>query len=163
VIYIIGAAGDVTHPVKIGYSESDVARRLDTIQQANWVRLAILALLPGTRAEEYDLHRRFFPSHIRGEWFHRSADVNAFLIECGCPPIVARDVNPLREGVTGNRFQTLHYWASDNERAACCAYPPMVRKTRDLATFKAEPNRCASCAAALLKAKGTEPETKEIA
>lgn len=56
--------------VKIGWSMNP-NRRLAEVGQGHPYGLAIVALLPGGRAVEFALHRRFKEYRLGGEWFSR--------------------------------------------------------------------------------------------
>jgi predicted GIY-YIG superfamily endonuclease len=56
--------------VKIGLS-NDPERRLRQLQTGNLRELRLRHVVPGTRGTENDLHVRFAPARIRGEWFGR--------------------------------------------------------------------------------------------
>lgn len=55
--------------VKIGYTESDVSRRLGDLQVGNPLRLGIAWEIPGDRVLEKQLHRYFGIFRVSGEWF----------------------------------------------------------------------------------------------
>jgi hypothetical protein len=79
-VYFIGC-GDY---VKIGFSRKpDV--RIDTLSTANPVNVAVLAVFPGSRAHEAQIHHRFEEFRHRGEWFRRSAPIED-VIANGLPP-----------------------------------------------------------------------------
>ena len=59
--------------VKIG-TALDIARRLGELRYGV-PDLVLLAHVPGGRAEEAELHRRFAPLRVAGEWFRLEADL----------------------------------------------------------------------------------------
>jgi hypothetical protein len=67
VIYFI-QQGD-SGPIKIGYTETDVCRRVAQLQTGNAEPLRCLAVMEGTEEEEQALHGKFDDNRIRGEWF----------------------------------------------------------------------------------------------
>lgn len=67
-IYFIQESGD--GPVKIGFSRRP-ERRPHELQTGNPRELVLRHVVPGDRAMESQLHRRFEPARIRGEWFGR--------------------------------------------------------------------------------------------
>ncbi len=80
-IYFIGSpyrshatAGRNTRAVKIGYSESfeGLNLRLSHLQTGNPSTLWLLAVCPGTPADEKAWHKKWAKLHIRGEWFQWS-------------------------------------------------------------------------------------------
>lgn len=58
-------------PIKIGYcsSEEGVAGRLVSLQCGNPAKLVVRRIVPGDRALESELHRRFAQWRLEGEWF----------------------------------------------------------------------------------------------
>jgi hypothetical protein len=89
-IYFIqqGDAG----PIKIGYTQYNVASRLSTIQSGNPQPLRCIATLDGTLADEYKLHRQFSDFHIRGEWFDPSPALLGFIQAHAVPSKTAHRV-----------------------------------------------------------------------
>lgn len=67
-IYFIQSGED--GPIKIGYSV-DPDRRLPQLQTGNPRGLILRHIIPGDRSVEHQLHTRFEPARIRGEWFGR--------------------------------------------------------------------------------------------
>ncbi len=67
-------------PVKVGFA-TDMDRRLSELQVGSPVRLWALAKIPGTRADEREIHRRLAPSASHGEWFWPSDELEALLVE----------------------------------------------------------------------------------
>lgn len=59
--------------VKIG-TAIDIARRLGELRY-NVPDLVLLAHVPGGRAEEAEMHRRFAPLRVEGEWFKLEDDL----------------------------------------------------------------------------------------
>ncbi len=64
-------------PIKIGVAKDPSARFFD-IQAACPLKLKIIGVMPGKRCLEADLHRRFRPQRLRGEWFHPSDELILF-------------------------------------------------------------------------------------
>ena len=75
-IYFIGQGDDY---VKIGYTKGSVAHRLTSIQTGNPHELKLLLTLEGGRKAEYSYHSTFAPYHVRGEWYHLSKEIAAFI------------------------------------------------------------------------------------
>jgi len=65
-VYFIRAGEE--GPVKIGWAV-DPQQRLAVLQTAHHEELVLLRVLDGEQPEERQLHRRFGPHRIRGEWF----------------------------------------------------------------------------------------------
>ncbi len=76
-VYVIGTDGDPT-AVKIGFA-LNVEKRLSELQVSSHHTLKILATIKGTMATEKETHVRFAADYIRGEWFRRSAQIEAFI------------------------------------------------------------------------------------
>jgi len=75
--YVYFIAGTDT-PVKIGLSKSP-HERLSILQTAHWTKLTILALVEGSYALEREFHIRFAATRLEGEWFERSAELDALI------------------------------------------------------------------------------------
>jgi hypothetical protein len=58
-------------PVKIGLSKTPV-QRVSKLQTGNPRELILRHVIPGDRGVESELHDRFKPARIRGEWFGRA-------------------------------------------------------------------------------------------
>lgn len=76
-IYFVSSNEVPDFPVKIGISDIAVTARLQGLQCACPFELEVLASMRGTAAGEAELHRRFKPSLIRGEWFRRTPELMA--------------------------------------------------------------------------------------
>lgn len=72
--------------VKIGYS-IDPWGRMASLQTAHHQPLEMLAVMPGEKTDEREIHRRFRNYRERGEWFRESWPLGQFINE-------ARRVNP---------------------------------------------------------------------
>lgn len=64
--------------IKIGLTDS-VARRMSQLRSGRSDDLALLATMPGGRAEERKLHRQFATSRHRGEWFAPTPELLALI------------------------------------------------------------------------------------
>lgn len=64
--------------IKIGFA-TDVEKRLLGLQTSSHRTLTVLLVVMGSRQLERRLHRKFRSDHIRGEWFHRSDALLAFI------------------------------------------------------------------------------------
>ena len=75
-IYVFTEAGSAD-VVKVGYTETHqqmvnvvaMRRRLSSLQCANWRTLSCVAMAPGGRDYERQLHYEFRAQHRAGEWF----------------------------------------------------------------------------------------------
>ena len=76
-IYFIGDGS----AVKIGITHGHVNSRLAGLQTGSARRLFVLASMPGTIADEADLHDRFKAIRLEGEWFTASSELLAFIEE----------------------------------------------------------------------------------
>ncbi len=83
-VYVV----QVDRYIKIGVAV-DVAARLRLITA--WVPFPVelLAVFPGGRLVEHGLHQRFATARHRGEWYHRTPEIDAFLRGAG-----AQDADP---------------------------------------------------------------------
>lgn len=66
-------------PIKIGVAY-DPQARLCELHVGNHEELRLVGVNFGTPVEEKKLHRMFAAHHIRGEWFHPSAELVAFYL-----------------------------------------------------------------------------------
>lgn len=66
--------GGKSGPIKIGFT-LDLARRLRQVQAHCPGRVAVLASIPGGRAEEAAYHLQFSKWRLHGEWFDRSRPI----------------------------------------------------------------------------------------
>lgn len=69
-------------PVKIGRTRSP-ADRMKQIQSCNPEELRFLSLSKGTARDELDLHKRFGPQRIRGEWFEDCEEIQQKAVSLG--------------------------------------------------------------------------------
>lgn len=77
-VYFI-QSGD-TGPIKIGRTQN-LTQRMQVLQTASAEPLHLLAAVPGGVKYEKWFHEKLRPYHIRGEWFHNTIGVKAFLWE----------------------------------------------------------------------------------
>ena len=68
-------------PVKIGYTEGRVTKRLSMLQVGNPDKLHVLRIIDGTPKDEARVHVRFEDDWINGEWFEFSPALNKFIRE----------------------------------------------------------------------------------
>ncbi len=66
---------------KIGFTKSDVDRRLKGLQTGSSSELIMLAKHPGTPDTERKLHEMFTANRIRGEWFEITDELRAYMIQ----------------------------------------------------------------------------------
>jgi hypothetical protein len=78
--------------VKIGFTEGDVHHRLKALQTGNPNTLILLGSITGTKKDELDLHKKFSPLAVNGEWFRLDGPLAEFVrqrlttADNGCPP-----------------------------------------------------------------------------
>lgn len=70
-------------PIKIGFTSRGTPARLREIQPVYPYELAVLLALPGPPEFERELHVRFRPCRLRGEWFEVTDDLVTFITENG--------------------------------------------------------------------------------
>ena len=83
-IYIIGEEG--TDQVKVGIS-SVPPLRVNGLQTGNPRNLILLAIWPGTKEDEANLHSKLAPSHARGEWFTANDYIHKLIQKHPAPPL----------------------------------------------------------------------------
>ena len=66
--------------VKIGFA-TDLALRLTALQVSTPHPLKVYLKIEGTLEDEKALHRQFAAYRIRGEWFRRSSEIKAWIVE----------------------------------------------------------------------------------
>jgi Meiotically up-regulated gene 113 len=64
--------------VKIGFTTC-LKSRLRSLRTAHPKKLMILLVVPGTREDEQELHRRFSNLRVRGEWFKLDETIRDFI------------------------------------------------------------------------------------
>ena len=69
-----------SNSVKIGYTTiKGLSKRLETLQIGTPYELRLLGALWGDRLTEKQIHKQFNYSHIRGEWFNYSKELEDFI------------------------------------------------------------------------------------
>lgn len=76
-IYVL--ADDAAKQVKIGWTRGDVRARASGVRNASGRDLTINGQRPGTMAEERAIHDRFTDARVRGEWFRRTPEIDAWI------------------------------------------------------------------------------------
>lgn len=71
-------------PIKIGCTTMNVVQRLATLQECCPYELRWIGYLPGSRAKERQIHKRFSTARIRSEWFDPVPELTAYIQE-SCP------------------------------------------------------------------------------
>jgi hypothetical protein len=101
-IYVIRSAADL---YKVGYTVNP-HQRLSLLQTGSHERLALLGVIPGTRAQEAELHSLLAPWRVSGEWFRRCRALDPLLAALlPAEPIrhpLPSGASPLREYRTAN-------------------------------------------------------------
>jgi hypothetical protein len=78
-VYFIEARG--TGLVKVGFTNSLVEDRLESLACASPFELRVLATMAGGFAEEQALHQRFADQRVRGEWFRNDGELAELIAE----------------------------------------------------------------------------------
>jgi len=78
--WIYAIIRDDTREVKIGIS-TDPLRRLEQIQQHHGSGLRLALVMVGGRDEERKAHAKFRDSHLVGEWFRLSPEIEKWIIK----------------------------------------------------------------------------------
>lgn len=77
---IYAIADDETGDVKIGFSDRSVAGRLSQLKSTTGKKsLTLIGVTEGGRLQEEAIHKRFAVLNVAGEWFRRSAELDAWL------------------------------------------------------------------------------------
>jgi hypothetical protein len=77
-------------PVKIGKAV-DPHARVRALQTANPEPLTLLAVAPGNRRREAQIHRRLASFRINGEWYKPVPELFAVIDELATPEFIVRD------------------------------------------------------------------------
>jgi hypothetical protein len=107
--------------VKIGWSKTPELR-LRALRTALPFTLDVLAVHPGTRADEQSLHHRFASQRYRGEWFVTSEEIEA-VAKRGFERVALAGSRPFRAVVD-------RWPSSDALAVSIGAKPEAVRKWR---------------------------------
>ena len=67
--------------VKIGFTEGNVSKRIDSLQTGSAEKLVLIGTIPGSRYQETQLHKKWAQFRRDGEWFELSGDFFAYLNE----------------------------------------------------------------------------------
>lgn len=65
--------------IKIGFTTINARRRMATFQVGHPHDLVLLGVLDGTTERENEIHARFAPFHVRGEWFRAAPELIEFI------------------------------------------------------------------------------------
>lgn len=96
----VGADG----PIKIGFTTSDVKRRVRAHQTGSPYILRWVGVCVGTRSDERDAHLLLQNSSLRGEWFYPTEEVLAFVRQRSPEFIPLIVENVLKTGRTGRGY-----------------------------------------------------------
>lgn len=77
IIYFIEACG--ADCVKIGITNTTVSCRIASLQTGCPFPLKQIGSRPGTRQQEFNIHRQFSEHHIHGEWFRLTPEIQQFI------------------------------------------------------------------------------------
>ncbi len=66
-------------PIKIGYTENGIERRLAELQTASPYKLNLICYIEGSSVVERELHNEFDAYKTTGEWFTPSPELNSFI------------------------------------------------------------------------------------
>lgn len=83
-VYLISITSDDTY-YKIGFTTSDVKKRVKQLQTGNSETIEIVSEFSTVNYLKLEkmLHNKFYPQHIRGEWFFISKEqADNFIEEC---------------------------------------------------------------------------------
>lgn len=61
--------------IKVGFTKSEVAKRLHQLQNGSPDKLVLLTTIEGDETTESELHIRFSASRHRGEWFYPTSEL----------------------------------------------------------------------------------------
>lgn len=84
IIYFVAGGDDL---IKIGHT-TNLRARLRSLRTASPTELRVLLIIPGTRDNEQELHRKFSAHRVGGEWFSACDAIKEF-ISSRQTPVVA--------------------------------------------------------------------------
>lgn len=139
-IYFIqcGAGG----PIKIGVSDTPRQRMID-LQCASPFDMTMLKIAAGSFCEEGDLHDRFSEEHLRGEWFHPSVALLAYIQTL--PSIITEDIAKIatkakrREPIPRLAIDQLRKWRRINKFSRARAAAVLGVPLKKYEAWEAEP------------------------
>ena len=68
-------------PVKIGFTDCGIKKRIDQMQSGNHRKLNIIGYMFGTVKKEKELHKKFDEYRLLGEWFFASPELLSFILQ----------------------------------------------------------------------------------
>jgi hypothetical protein len=78
-IYFVQSEGDGS--IKIGFTSTPFAKRLETLKTGSPHKLKLLGIMPGLKKQERQLHRHFSAARMSGEWFRPTPELLAYILE----------------------------------------------------------------------------------
>lgn len=79
-VYFLRVNIDGDEFVKIGFA-TNLEKRIQQLQVGSVLPLLLVAVVPGARSLEFDLHYKFSAYRKRGEWFEFSPEIAKYLLE----------------------------------------------------------------------------------
>jgi hypothetical protein len=76
-VYFVEATG--LGRIKIGFARARLAHRLESLRNASPVELMLLGHIPGRRALESTIHRRFAHLRVHREWFEAAPELRDYI------------------------------------------------------------------------------------
>jgi T5orf172 domain len=76
--YVYFIENSLEDAIKIGFS-SNVTKRLKTLQVSSSSKLVLLKKIRGSSNKEKELHQKFLPIRLSGEWFARTPEIISFI------------------------------------------------------------------------------------
>ena len=107
-------------PIKIGYTEQHPYKRMKALQTSVSEKLTLLSYIDGDKNVEKNLHVKFSPDRIRGEWFNPSNALLDFIASNKIPKVdyVEKEIDEC-EIVLGNTIKTLRLFKNLNRIELC--------------------------------------------
>lgn len=132
-IYFIQAKSG---PIKIGYTKNPKTR-FDQLVVGHYEDLILRGVLPGTLADEKNLHKSIARSKIRGEWFHPTEEVLAIVAQALPAPVVqtiksAHIVLPHERGRIEDAIATVRGNLSEAAQLLGCSRRTLQNRMRSL-------------------------------
>ena len=110
---------DTSGPIKIGYTNKHVRKRLSALQTGCSECLNLLGTIEGNRDVERQLHSQF--KHMRGEWFHPTQELLVYIEEHATPsPLLPTETvgMPSREWIDRSQYVNEYTkWYQETEQS----------------------------------------------
>ena len=99
--------------VKIGYTDTSIKTRMQTLQVGNPTKLSIYTVIEGGLSAEASLHKMFKRHHVRGEWFKFHDDIKRYIGGLDAAKNKAR-IHKRAKAIAGMSLPEVSEWIASN-------------------------------------------------